>query len=321
MPREAPEPRDGDVDDWCHAHLGAGIGRQLLRAGYLSVVVGVELTDGRRVVVKVRPPSPRLEGCHAVQSALWAAGYPCPEPLVGPTPLDVWIASAEAFVPGGEPMPSTGRAARPFAEALELLTRLAPAPATVPSIDPAPPWNRWDHDDGGLWPTPDDWDGDLDAAGGPAWIDETADAARSWLQRGLGVGLGPSPGGSAVVGHGDWYTANLRWAGDRLLVVHDWDSVLADRLAIVVGFAAATYSAWSAGTEPTVRESEEFVAAFEAARGRPFSDRERADTWAAGLWLRAFDAKKQFAKGQPVRSLTEAEAVERLRLIDMRGSG
>ena len=35
--------------------------------------------------------------------------------------------------------------------------------------------------------------------------------------------------------------------------------------------------------------------------------------WAAGVWTRAYDAKYQHALGQPVVSLSENEARERLR--------
>ncbi|HEY2306471.1 MAG TPA: hypothetical protein VGI05_11380, partial [Streptosporangiaceae bacterium] len=31
----------------------------------------------------------------------------------------------------------------------------------------------------------------------------------------------------AVIGHCDWLAGNLRWSGDALLVVHDWDSMTA----------------------------------------------------------------------------------------------
>lgn len=38
-------------------------------------------TTAGALVVKVRPPSPHLAGCFAVQRHLWQAGFPCPEPL------------------------------------------------------------------------------------------------------------------------------------------------------------------------------------------------------------------------------------------------
>ena len=45
-----------------------------------------------------------------------------------------------------------------------------------------------------------------------------------------------------MIGHCDWLAGNLRWSGDTLLVVHDWDSMTADSEAALVGFAAALYS-------------------------------------------------------------------------------
>ncbi|SEF18358.1 hypothetical protein [Jiangella alba] len=60
-----------------------------------------------------------------------------------------------------------------------------------------------------------------------------------------------------------------------MLVVHDWDSMIADEL-------------------------------------------ERS--WAAGVWTRAYDAKYQHVAGQPITSLSEAEARERLRRAETGGA-
>jgi hypothetical protein len=61
---------DAAVAAWCKHRLGAGPTEVLFRAGHLSAVVGLRLTDGRRIVVKARAPSPRVHGCVAVQDAL-----------------------------------------------------------------------------------------------------------------------------------------------------------------------------------------------------------------------------------------------------------
>lgn len=294
-----------ELDAWCRAWLGAPVQDELFRVAHLSTVVGLRLFDGFEVVVKVRRPAVRLDACHRVRVALHEAGFPCPRPVLGPTPLRNWAATVEAYLPGGDPYPPTGRAAAPFADALASMIRLAPDAAGLEhALAPKPPWNAWDHDGDGLWPRPDDWDGDLDAVGGPPWIDQAADAARRRLAARRG-------GATTVVGHGDWHTDNLRWEDGRLHAVHDWDSVIADREPVVVGFAAAVFAGSTPGDEPTVAESESFVAAYQAARGVRFSEDDVADAWAAGLWLRAFDAKKQVATGETPRSLTEGEAAER----------
>jgi len=64
-------------------HLGAPFEQVLFRSGFLSDVVGVELSDGVRAVVKARPFQPRIAGCLQVQAALADVGFPCPEPLTG----------------------------------------------------------------------------------------------------------------------------------------------------------------------------------------------------------------------------------------------
>lgn len=305
MPMAAapPVPTADELTGWCGTHFRAGIARELFRVSHLSTVVGVELADGRQVAIKIRRPEERLAGCHQVHAAVFERGFPCPEPLVAPVALGPWAISAEVLVAGGTALPPTGRAPRPFAEALAWLAVAAPAPGELAAtLDPKPPWNAWDHADSGLWPPADDCDHDLNVAGGPDWIDAAAEAAC----RRLGRATGPF-----VVGHGDWYTGNLRWSGDRLHVVHDWDSIIVEREPAVVGFAAAIYATEQAGTDPTTDESSTFLAAYEEARGVQFTDDERADAWAASLWLRAFDAKKQVAKGEPLQSLTEAEAAGR----------
>lgn len=294
---------------WCAEHLQAAPAAVLFRAGYLSTVVGLRLDDGREVVVKVRPPAPRLHACVQVHHRLFAAGYPCPRPLSDAVAFDQHLATVEAYVPGGEPLPLSGRDPAPFAAALARLVDLAPSIAEVASLAPAPAWTDWWGQRPGLWPWPDDHDVDLNLLDGPAWIDRAGAEARSRLA---------ASSLPAVVGHGDWYTGNLRWHGSELAVVHDWDSVIADAEAAVAGFAAAVYPTRHAGDEATVDETEAFLDEYLGARHRHFDGAEIECAWAAGVWLRAFDAKKQHAEGQPVRSLTEDEADERLRRASAR---
>jgi hypothetical protein len=62
-------------------HLGSPPADEIFRSGYLSAVIGLRLADGREVVVKVRPDSPRIAACVEVQRRVFQAGYPCPQPL------------------------------------------------------------------------------------------------------------------------------------------------------------------------------------------------------------------------------------------------
>src|SRR5437879_8322122 len=158
----------GDLDRWCRAHLSAGVDEVPFRDGYLSTVLGVRLSSGQPVVVKVRRRAERLQACWMAHCQLFERGFPCPQPLVAPQPFGEWVASAEAAVVGGELFPDSGRAPHPFAAALARLVALAPVPDDLPSLDPRVPWTAWAHEEQGLWPWTDDGATDLQTSGGPA---------------------------------------------------------------------------------------------------------------------------------------------------------
>ena len=289
---------------WCTDHLGSAPEAELFRSGHLSTVIGLHLADGREVVVKVRPASPRIAGCVEVQRRMFESGYPCPQPLGGPAPLGIAMATAESYVPGGAVLPPAEQVARLSAEAFARLIALAPRPAEVSSLDPAPSWASWNHGEAGLWPRPEGAEFDLNEVDGPEWIDRAADRARDRLRAGEW---------DAVIGHCDWLADNVRWNGDELLVVHDWDSAIADSEAVLVGFAAALYSTVSPDELATVEETDRFFNAYFHARARAFGADELQRSWAAGVWTRAYDAKYQHVAGHPIVSLTETEARVRLR--------
>ncbi len=300
---KAPGLTPPAVDDWCRRWLGAGAGEVLFTAGHLSRVVGMRLADGREVVVKVRPAAWRLTGCADVQQELWQAGFPCPRPLVGPVPLGGYAASAESLMPGGDVLGVAGNAVECYAELLELLVRLVPAPGTIRPLLPSPPWVAWDHPHGGVWPPPDDRDADLNADSGAAWLDEVGRRVTGRLRQ--------LRRETHVVGHGDWEAQNLRWCGRQPVAVHDWDSTVSAPEPVIVGLAAAV---WPCGAEPraaSVPESQAFIEAYQRAARRPWSADEVQASWAAGLWVYAFNAKKASLDG--LSRLDPGEAAERLR--------
>jgi hypothetical protein len=122
-----------------------------------------------------------------------------------------------------------------------------------------------------------------------------------------------------MIGHGDWYSQNLRWVARRLHVVHDWDSVVAQPEVAIAGQAAAVWPGTGLpGEVATLRQTEHFLAAYERASGNSWTDRDIRAAWAAGLWTRAFDAKKASLVGaDPGVVLTRAEALERCRLAGL----
>jgi hypothetical protein len=300
-------PRAQTVDpdrlvQWCVEQLGSPPADEIFHSGFLSAVRGLRLADGREVVVKVRPVSPRIAACVEVQRRMFQAGYPCPQPVTGAVAFGGDVATAETYVPGGATLPSPDHAAEAFAEAFAWLIRLAPGPGEVSTLDPAPSWAAWNHGGDGLWPRPED-DLDLNGVAGAEWIDHAGRRARDRLK---------ASDSQAVIGHCDWLAGNLRWSGDELLVVHDWDSVTADSEAVLAGFAAALYSTVSADELATVEDTERFLVAYGRARGRELDADELQRAWAAGLWTRAYDAKYQHTVGQPITSLSENEARDRL---------
>jgi hypothetical protein len=79
--------------------------------------------------------------------------------------------------------------------------------------------------------------------------------------------------------------------------VHDWDSVIAQPEAAIVGLAAAVWAAQgSPGGAATVAQTKQFIDAYQTAFG-DWSGQDRAAAWAAGLWVRLFNAKKDASEG------------------------
>jgi hypothetical protein len=301
------EIEDGELSAWCLRHLGSESEETLFSVGNLSRVVGLRLRDGRTVVVKVRPAEARLAGCAEVQRRLWRGGFPCPEPLVGPVPLGEsgYAVSAEDLIAGGAPYPATegpGRA-EAFAGLLARLVGLAPDPKEVPDLAPSPAWIHWDHSFPGVWPPPDDRDVDLNQLPETAWLDELGHAARTRLAATRAT--------APVIGHCDWESHNLEFRDGEPWAVHDWDSVVCAAETVIVGVAAAMWPAGADSVGASIEQSEQFLDAYQRARGHAFSLERVEEAWAAGVWIRAFNGKKFLLDG--VVTLSEEEAEERAR--------
>lgn len=279
---------DALLADWCLRHLGAPVERLLFRSGFLSQVVGVELSSGLRAVVKVRPFQPRIAGCVEVQRALAGAGFPCPEPLTGATRVREMTVTAETVVADGALVP-TDAGAVPFAALLARLVGAAPAPAAVNDLAPSPPWAGWDHPGQRLWPDLDEHGQDLNLVDAPAWVDAAARRVRARLA---------STPGRVCIGHGDWESQNIRWTGANPHVVHDWDSVVAQPEAAIVGLAAAMWPR-QGGSDPiaTVAQTDEFITGYQRFSDRDWEASEVRDAWAASLWVGLIFAKQEAAEG------------------------
>jgi hypothetical protein len=272
---------------WCESSLGSPIVARLFEHGNLSRVIGVRLADRQEVVIKIRPWQDRLRACVDVQRHLARTGYPCPAPLGDVDHVHGWAVSGELLVGGGRQR-DPGHGAGPYATLLGRLIASAPEVANVPTLLPSPPWTAWDHPAPTTWPERDDRGTNLNLVDGPAWIDDSA----RWVRDLLSAYEAP-----LRLGHGDWESQNIRWVGNDPLVVHDWDSVIAQPEAAIVGLAAAVWPAQgSPGGAATVAQTTQFIDAYQAAFG-DWSGRDRAAAWAAGLWVRLFNAKKDESDG------------------------
>jgi hypothetical protein len=101
--------------------------------------------------------------------------------------------------------------------------------------------------------------------------------------------------------------------------VHDWDSPVTQAEAAIAGQAAAVWPGTGLpGEVATLAQSEQFLTAYERASGHSWTDHDIRAAWAAGLWTRAFDAKKASLIGaDPAATLTKTEAKERGRLAGL----
>lgn len=275
----------------------------------MALVLGLELDDGRTVVLKARPASQerRAAICVAVQRELAELGFPCARPLTHVRLVDDRAVNAEEWRPGGEMMrDATEDAARRSAQLLaELMARLERIPAEPPL--PNPEWVRWEHDGPGLFPPNPIHDARAAAATLPEVIPETARRVRDRLRR---ASLGP------VVGHADWEAQNLRWQDDRPHVVYDWDSLAWLPEAAVVGAAAGAFASAEVPTLAPVESSEAFLDGYAKARGRELTAEELGVAWAASLWPALHNARGEVIYGVPPIALAalEAQAEARLRL-------
>ncbi|MBV8085394.1 MAG: hypothetical protein JO247_11325 [Chloroflexi bacterium] len=301
------------MHDWCGAHLGSYPQVELFRHVGMAEVFGLRLADGREVVVKVRRAEARLAGCFEAQRRLREAGYPCPEPLVGPARFGAQVATAETYVVGGEASADPQLSAPALAE----LVRLAPSPAQLPSIEPLPAWAWWSYPGPGVWAWQSAPELDLAAKRGwrrdglplaeMPWLEEHALGARQRLAR-----FRAEP----VVGHTDWWGENVRWLGDKLHVVHDWDSVAALPEALTCGIASSMFVAWPPTAWPSnmLELSTAFVDAYARARGRPWSADEWEACWAASLWVMVYDLSYTSEGVTDRAEWLRSEAEARLRL-------
>lgn len=278
---------DERVSAWCATQIASPVIEILFRAASVGVVVGVRLDDGRRVVVKAHQPRESratLEAVHDAQRGLFLAGFPCPEPLLGPTALGRGFGTIETMVDAGDFQdthdPTRRRLiAQALARHLELI-----APHGRPAALTGG-WNLYGGD--ALWPR---------MAHSPIFdLDATADGAQ-WIDR-IAIKAKPLAAmpGELIVGHHDWSGKHFRFIEDRISAVYDWDSLRLGREAVIIGNAAMTYTTNfnlpAINRAPSPDEMRAFIDEYSAARPTPLNRNHRQQIAACATFLAAYTAR------------------------------
>jgi hypothetical protein len=138
------------VDELCARELGAGVARELFCHAGRAVVHGLELRDGRRVVVKAHPPERGpdfLREMVALQNHLASRGLYAPTLVGGPLAFGAQLVTVEALIEGERRSDEAARqilahalarviaACRPFARASSLPLDEADATLALPNGD------------------------------------------------------------------------------------------------------------------------------------------------------------------------------------------
>ncbi len=248
-----------EVANWyervCVTSLRSPVRQALFFVASAGSVAGVELTDGRQVVIKAYQRRWRLDLLRAVSSAqqrLAAAGFACPVPEVAPLHFEGVAASIDRLLPGPGmrilDMHEMSVSAESLAEAVSILRD-----------EDARTWigkHAMDRPSGSLYPIPHNplFDFTLDARKA-AWIDELATAALVAQDR------DSTP---PQMLHGDWSARNIRLVDHRLVASYDWDSLGAFRESRGVGIAAATWRSTGERDDPPAPDSLEISAYLDA---------------------------------------------------------
>jgi len=290
------------VDSFCTVNLGSRIAGYVFCTASQGVTHGIELTNGERVLLKIHQPQELNPERHSGRAALISVhralehlhrqGFPCPRPLLGPTPLGLGLATVQTLLETGE----RGDGFRPACRRaivsglIEGIEGLAPIRNELTGLQFFfQPADR-------LYPTPHSQLFDFAATASTAgWIDAIAQRARAASVH----------TGEAVVGHADWRIEHLRFENDRVSASYDWESISPMAETQLVGLTASHFTtdwtSYAPGRVPTVEAVEAFVADYESLRGMSFSRAEHTAIRAMATYATAYGSRCQHALAPETR--------------------
>lgn len=279
-----------NLEALCETSLSSGLKEMLFCNLGVGATFGLRLSDGCRITLKAHPPgrsSNFLQAVQRVQGHLLRRGFPAPRPILDPVPFGNGVATVDEFLDEGEAADGHDPAVRgSMARTLACLIELAREVSDVEALSQG--WNWPARED--LWPPPHNALFDFEAtAAGAGWIDEIAACSKE---------LADEFQGPIVIGHADWSVDQMRFEGNAVSAVYDWDSLRLDKEVVFVGIAASNFAATWRGETPNPPSPEEarlFVADFEAARGEPFSEDEREALFGTVVYAAAYMARCEHA--------------------------
>jgi Phosphotransferase enzyme family len=279
------------LDSYVQRQLGSPISGVRFRAGRIDSVWGIDLDDGRAVVIKTHRLPVDLEAVRTTRDALKVlsdAGYPCPTPLSGPDEIDGRVVTAETLLTGEMPDGRDPGNRRLLADGLARhIALLREWPDLAHRTGPGPSWCQYQE---GPWPVPHDTIVDFSSSHpGYEWVDEYGQRASAQV-------LHHRDTHEVVVGHADWYAGNTVIDQGVLAGTFDWELV-ADTEAVIAGFAAACYAAspTGGGGLSTPEEVVAFMGDYDQVRGEPLTRSEQRAAAGAAAWIGAFNARWQVA--------------------------
>ena len=279
------------MDEFCRVHLGSSLRGYLFYGSSVGSTHGVQLEDGRELVIKVRPPpetNPYLSHDRTTLRVMcrvlnWLAdrGYPCPGTILGPTPLGKGLATVEEFLEKGERgngfEPECRRViASSFAELIDVLRSFEGEVSCLnhfkrnESLHAQPHSKLFDFEK---------------TAKGAEWIDAFAERARRL----------EAHNGKPMLAHADWRVEHLRFQDGKIVATYDWDSLAFRPETELVGISAHGFTAdWTFENVPRIPTADDiraYVADYERARGRMFSKHERKSLFATYVYCIAYGAR------------------------------
>ena len=279
------------MDEFCRVHLGSTLRGYLFYGSSVGSTHGVRLEDGPDIVIKVRPPPETnpylnhdrtaLESVCRVTNWLADRGYPCPKPILGPTPMGKGLATVDEFLEKGERGSGFGPECRRviasgFAELIDVLRSFEGEVLCLKHF----------HRSEALYPQPHSKLFDFEkTAEGAEWIDAFAERARRLEAHDRKL----------MLGHADWRVQHLRFQDGKIVATYDWDSLAfrpeTELIAISAHGFTADWTLEGIRRIPTANDIRAYVADYEVARGRPFSKHERKSLFATCVYCIAYSAR------------------------------